>query len=387
MITILVTDRHLQVVGDPIARWTQVRAQRRFNEPGPGSLTVPALPEVMAQLEAGNRIVLIHNGRVFSSGPYESSDWRWTADGAAADPGQVTIQWADDLALVVARLAYPTPSQPANGSQAAYWQVSNTNAEVAMRSLVNANAGPGALPARQIPHLVLGPLAGVGVNVTYKARWEPLGDVLRALAIAGGGLGFRTEQTSAGIEFQVYAPQDLTGSVRFSRGLGNLREVAYLRSAPTVTAAIVGGQGDLDLRSMVERVNTAAETAWWRVEKFVDHRQGATGAELAQAGDQALAEGAETARLSTITIDTPDQQYGVHYGLGDLVTVVPLPGVEVAEVVRAVTLDATPTSGEQVTALIGSQAASSDPLWLQHMRRLERRLGQIEAHVTTAVTT
>jgi hypothetical protein len=68
------------------------------------------------------------------------------------------------------------------------------------------------------------------------------------------------------------------------------------------------------------------------------------------------------------------------------VTVVPLPGVEVPQVVRSAHLEATPTGGETVTVLVGTQSASSDPLWLRYLSALDRRLARLETNVTTSTT-
>lgn len=375
--TILVTDQNLSMVGDPIDAWSTLDVTLRFNEPSSGVLTLPFSQAVQAQLQAGNRLVIIRDGKVVTSGPYEQSGYVWSAGDNAET---LRVGFADDLTRVLARVTYPTPTAPASGAQGDYWSVSNVNAEVAMRSLVDANAGPSALVSRQVPHLVLGALAGVGDDVTYQARWRPMGDVLRELAIAGGGLGFRTVQVGSAIEFQVYAPEDRTGSVRFSRGLGNLRRVEYELVAPVTTAAIVGGQGELAGRSIVERSDAGAEAQWWRAERFVDQRQAADSDELEQAGDRELSEGAATAHLAVEAVDTADQSYGVHYGLGDIVTVVPVPGVEIADVVRAVRMHVDSATGaEYVTPIVGTDSASSDPTWLRRVRALEARLTSLES--------
>lgn len=376
-ITLLVTDRDLTVVGDPIANWTKVDVTLRFNEPGSGSFTAPARPELMALLAGGNRIVVIRDGAVFMAGPYEHHEFTWEV---GADPGEVTVSFAEDLALIAGRVTYPDPALVATStSQPAYRTFSGTNAEDVMRALVDENAGPGALTVREVPQLVLGADAGVGGNINLRTRFEPLCDALRSAAIVGGGLGFRTVQTSTAIEFRVYDPQDLSGTVRFSRGLGNLRKIQYRREAPRVTAAIVGGAGEGDAREIRERLSSGAISTWWRLESFVDQRQTGDDTELDQAGDEALVEGAERGQLQITTVDTPDQRYGEHYGLGDIVSVEVTPGFEVADVVRAVQLVATPLDGEVVTPTVGTQEATSDPMWIRQMRALDRRLSKLEA--------
>ncbi|SBT63920.1 virus ReqiPepy6 Gp37-like protein [Micromonospora sediminicola] len=384
-ITILITDRNLTVIGDPIDGWTEVDITLRFNEPATGTFTAPRTAVSAAQLAPGNRVVVIRDGVVFCAGPIEEPGPEdWAVTGSAAGPGTVEVQFADDLAAVVARVTYPNPAAAATAqTSTARWTATDEAGDI-MRSLVNGNAGPGALPARRVPQLLLGSGAGLGASIKVGTRFEPLGDVLRSAAIAGGGLGMRTRHDIASNQllFDVYAAQDLSGSVRFSPGLNNLRSYRYEPAAPTATVAIVGGKDVGTSRVIVERVNATAATGWGRMETFVDQRQSTDTAadttELNQAGDEALTRGAETGRLSSVTVDTPDQRYGVHYQLGDRVSVELASGVTVTDVVRAVHLQATPDAGEIVTALVGTQEASSDQAWLTYLRELSRRLDQLE---------
>lgn len=387
-ITLLVTDRNLNVVGDPISGWTNLDITPKFREPASGSFAVPAsntLREQLSGTEADGlrRVVVIRDGSIFCAGPIEvPGAEEWSVDGENSGPGTMTVQFTDDFARVAARDTYPNPAVASTAQTSTAQWTSTAAAGDIIRSLVDLNAGPGALAARRIPNLVLGAGAGIGPTIKFSTRFLPLGDELRSAAIQGGGLGFRTQQVGTNIEFQVYQPVDRSGTVRFSKGLGNLRAYAYEPTLPTATVAIVGGQGVGESRLVVERTNTAAVTRYERMETFVDQRQSedtaADTTELNQAGDEALATGAETARLSAVTIDTPDQRFGVHYQLGDRVSIELGSGAVVTDVVRAVHLQMTPEAGEVVTALIGSQDASSDPLWVKFMRDLARRLDRLE---------
>lgn len=386
-ITLLITDRNLNVLGDPIAGWTDLDVTLRFNEPGSGSFTAPARPELLQLIAAGgNRVVVVRDGAIFAAGPIErAGPQRWSVDGADTDPGTVTVAFTDDLALIAGRVTYPNPAAVATAqTSTARWTATDEAGDI-MRSLVNLNAGPGALTVRRVPQLVLGAGAGLGSSITFGTRFEALGDALRSAAIAGGGLGFRTQQVGTTIEFQVYAPVNRAtgdGAVRFSRGLGNLRSYSYEPVAPSATVAIVGGKDVGTSRVIVERVNSAAVTKWWRLETFVDQRQSdataGAAAELEQAGDEELERSAETARLTSVTVDTADQRYGTHYQLGDRVSVELNSGAEVTDVVRAVHLEVSPRDGETVTALVGSQDASADPAWVKVTRALARRLAGLE---------
>lgn len=384
-IQLLVTDGDLVVQGDPLHDWTSLDCTRRFNEPASGSVVLPAYPEVMAQLTAGHRLVVVRDGDIWMAGPMEiPQDYGWgVGDDGEPGVGTVTVHCSDDLAVPAGYVTWPSPAsawsaQPDTAPRA----IATTNAETIIRTLVNETCGPGALTARRIPNFALAPVAGVGTTTSVTTRFEGLLETCRRVAIDGGRIGFRTRQTDTQILFEVYQPADLTSTARFSQGLGNLRSVQYKQSAPSVTHALVQGsevEAPAD-RIFVEVANTAAAGAWWRVEKLVDGptENDSTG-ELTAAGSEELATGSAPVELATVTVDTEDLRAGVDFDLGDRVTVQLPTGVEVADVVRSIHLQATPDSGEYVSTLIGSPESTSDPAMVRLVRELSRRLGRIEA--------
>ncbi|MFD5663459.1 siphovirus ReqiPepy6 Gp37-like family protein [Streptomyces anthocyanicus] len=368
--------------GDPLTGWTNLDATNRFNEPASGSVTLPAYPATMAQLQAGRRLVVIRDRQVWCAGPMEiPQDFSYgVGTEGEAPPGQVTVNFTDDLARPAGYLTWPDPASSWLAQPTTARQILNTNAETIIRQLVTENCGPAALADRQIPNFTLAPVAGVGTRTSVNTRFEGLLAACRRVAIDGGGLGFRTRQTSAGVEFEVYQPRDLTKTARFSEGLGNLRALTYKQSAPTVTHALVTGSDQATPRAYVEVADTAAAAAWWRVEQLVNGSADTDAAgELTQDGTEALAQGSAPVELATVTVDTPDLRAGRDYNLGDRVTVVLPTGVEVVDLVRSIHLQATPKSGEHVTALVGSPSATSDPQVVQLVRELSRRLGRVEA--------
>ncbi|WP_304455866.1 siphovirus ReqiPepy6 Gp37-like family protein [Nocardiopsis sp. YSL2] len=382
-IQLLITDEDLVVQGDPIDGWTNLDSTLRFNEPASGSVELPAHPEVMAQLQPGNRIVVIRDQAFWCAGPLEiPQDYAWSVgDSSEPDPGKVSVSFSDDLARIAGYITWPDPalawgSQPTTDSR----QILNTNAETIIRTLVDENCGPGALAARQIPHLVLDTLAGVGTDTSVNTRFEGLLAACRRAAVNGGAIGFRTRQDGTQIVFGVYQPADLTGTARFSRGLGNLRSVQFKQSAPSVTHALVAG-GEDAARTYTEVADTTAADSWWRVEKFVDQSSIAddTNGELTNAGNEELAGGSAPVELATVTVDTEDLKAGHDFFLGDRVTVELPTGLEVTDVVRSIHLQATPNGGEYVSSLIGSAEATSDPQTVRLIRDLGRRLGRLEA--------
>lgn len=380
-IQLLVTDKNLVVQGDPLSGWTDLAVDLNFNQPAAGTVTLPAWPEVIAQLTPGNRLVVIRDGAIWCAGPMESPQgFTWDLE-SNAKPGVVMCAFSDDLARVAGYLTYPSPAsafsaQPADTTARA---ISSTNAETIIRTLVNENCGPGALAARRIEQLVLDSVAGVGSSTSISTRLEALLDVCRTVA-ATDGLGFRTRQDGGQIKFGVYAPTDRTGSARFSEGLGNLRSVAFTLVAPLATAELVQGGDTSTATGVFVEVDSGAATDWYRVEKLQDQTgvlDDADG-ELTQAGNLALGDDNPQSSLATVTVDTEDLQAGRDYGLGDKVTVVLPTGLEVQDVVRTIRLEATPDGGEVVTSVVGNQDQSTATQTIRVVRELARRLGRLE---------
>nr|WP_202516593.1 siphovirus ReqiPepy6 Gp37-like family protein [Streptomyces sp. SID161] len=370
------------VQGDPLTDWSSLDATLSFNEPGSGSVDLVAHAEVMAQLQPGNRLMVIRDGAVWMAGQMEiPQDYTWGIAGEGEPPpGKVTVNFTDDLALAAGYLTWPAPGSAWSAQPESTRKITNVSAETAIRTLVDENCGPGALAARRIPHFALAPLAGVGTTVSVTTRLERLLDVCRRVATDGGGLGFRTRQAGSQILFEVYAPADRTATARFSTGLGNLRGFTYKRSAPTVTHALITGSDQAVPRPYVEIADAAAAAGWWRVEQLVDSSAASNdNGELTQEGRQALAEGAAPVELATVTVDTDDLKAGLDFGLGDRVTVALPTGQEVRDLVRSIHLQASPETGEFVTSLIGSPDATTDPQMVRLVRELGRRLGRLEA--------
>lgn len=382
-VQLLITNKNLAVQGDPLDGWTNLDASKKWNEPGSGTVELPARPDVMAQLQPGNRLVIIRDRAVWMAGPLEvPQDFTWSITESPGH-GRVTVSFSDDLALVAGHITYPSPVNAWTAQPANTWrEIPSTNAEAIIRQLVTENCGPGARAERRIPNLALAPAAGVGTTTSVRTRFEALLDTCRRVAVDGGEIGFRTWQTATQILFGCYAPRDLTATARFSAGLGNLRSVQAKQSAPTVTHALVAGtepETGTTGRTYVQVADPAAADTWYRVEKYIDgSAENDANGELSQGGREELATGAAPVELATVTVDTDDLKAGRDFDLGDRVTVALPYGVEVADLVRSIHLQATPDSGEYVTTLIGSQGATSDPALARAVRALGRRLGRLE---------
>ncbi|NJP75334.1 hypothetical protein [Streptomyces sp. C1-2] len=108
--TLLVTDRNLTVLGDPLSGWTKLSCDLNHLKPAAGAVVLPARPEVMALLQPGNRLVILRDQTVWCAGPMEvPQDYAWDLEQNAG--GTVTVSFSDDLARVAGYLTYPEPTK------------------------------------------------------------------------------------------------------------------------------------------------------------------------------------------------------------------------------------------------------------------------------------
>jgi phage replication-related protein YjqB (UPF0714/DUF867 family) len=405
--TILVTNANLTVIGDPIYEWDTLQCGIRWKEPGSGSITVPAHQYIRDQLVPGSRIVVIRRVlgtyHILLAGPVEKVMRERADTGENGGVGKLTINFVEDLSWLAARLAFPDPSKPIDQQTTDYWNFSG-DPEAAMLQLVNTQAGAGALPQRRVPGLVVAPYSGVAgtgtvalgdtSTVAPRERLERLTDILRKICTIGANpvgstpfhpdsLGFRTRQTMQGtsnvILFEPVRSRDLTGEVHFSFGRGNLEYYSFELEAPSLTHAMVGGQGEGAERALREISTTDPENlAWGRYEGYVAAPGTDTLSVATAAGQNEMADKLASARLATNASDTVDQRYGVHYNVGDLVSVELDADEYVKAPIQTVNVQAWPTAGEVVGVTIGDQSARYDSDWIKRMLDLERRLGRQE---------
>lgn len=295
----------------------------KLNDVSTWRLTIDRRNRLAADLLADGAGIIVHrNGQVQLSGFWTDQD-----HGRDLSKNTVTVSGVDDTAWLTRRQAYPDPND-ITPPYAVAEDVRTGQASAVIRQFVDENGGLATAVARRIPGL----FAGVGVDpavgptLTGTGKWQKLLPLCQELATAseaqGAPIGFRIIQSGTDLLFEMWAPEDKTGAVVFSLERGNLAAFSYKRTAPTMTYAIVGGDGEGTARTFSEKANGALQAQWGRIEDdLVDSRNAATAAELGQAADQALAEGAGTTSLSVTPIDLDTQRYGVDYMLGDRVTV------------------------------------------------------------------
>jgi len=350
-------------------RLSSLRAVRRHLGKSTAVVETPYSESAFARTAPGCGIVVNRDGRTEFSGLVASErtmDWD-------SQTGQPTIKVSclgDDVHLAH-RIVYPDPTRAGHEQTTAdYFVTANAPASTAMWRLIDANLGPSARPERRVPRLYMGADPGAGaVRAVWRDQYETVLTVLQRMSLlSGADLGVRTVWTADGLRCDVYVPADRSGDVRFSADLRNLAGFTYTETAPSVTYALVAGQGDLRNRMRRAATSTNPLDLRWgmRIERYVDRGDEDDPAELQQAADDEITEGAGQVNLACTLTDSQAATYREHWDLGDRITVyVGLPGqtknATVIDVVREIALDVDNSGAETITPAVGGPDAKAAP--------------------------
>jgi len=341
---------------------------------GSWELRVPAEHPMAAALRVRGSGIIVRDGveTVFSG--------RMRRAVKVQDAGDPVGTWlftgVDDQAVLWASLAFPDPAH-AVGAQGYAYDFRVGDAESVIKAFVDANIGGSATLARGYSWLSTGPDLGRGATVSGSARFDVLGELCASLATLGG-VGFRSVQVGAGVVVECYEPADKRKMIRLSVENDTLTSTEWGHEAPTVTRAVIAGQGEGVDRTFIERTSSIAEDSedqWgMRFETFKDQRNTNDVGELEQAGDELLLDGAGTATTVQFTAaDFGNMRFRRDWFLGDLVTVV-VDGVEASAVIAQVAVSVS-------SAGVIVQASLGDPSGFSFEARVVRELNKTKARV------
>lgn len=280
----------------------------------------------------------------------------------------LTINGKTELHRLADRLVYPNPVQEA-GSQTAARYVLSGPAETVLKTVVNLNAGPGALPPRRSPALTVETSGGAGGRVSISERFSNLLEVAQAAAAKASLVFDAVREDDGQVVFRTRLARDLTRRVRIE-ATGSIKT-----EAPSGTAVVVAGQGEGEARTLLEKAPKPGEWGH-RIEAFKDRRDTDSASALEQAADEALTEMAAKNSASFELLERPGAVFGTDFGLGDTITL-ELAHTEISEQVTSASVTWTP-HGRTVTLGIGPEAESSTPTWSPRLSDLDTRLRRME---------
>lgn len=280
-------------------------------------------------------------------------------------------------------ISLPSPDQ-ALTNQGDYYRDRGKTEDV-LRRLIYTHIGNGARDFNQAGVLVAESQGrGNGTRI-IKTRFKNLLEVAQNISVNDGELMFETHLSTQGLpRFRFRMGEDLRREVRLSEANGALGSWEMEETAPEVTRVLVAGQGQGADRTLVLRAgnsNDYAPGTGLRGTVFQDRRDTDGDDDLTQAGDDTLADGAETAKISMELNDVPGNRFGEDFQIGDRVTVQLLDGMTIQDVVQSASID-WGESGRSVSIHVGSTLEDpdeNDPALLRRVRKLTDRLNSLEA--------
>lgn len=322
--------RNLTRVGTITSAYLQLTATLRWSNVGSWELKLPGDHPLADELStAGSGIIVSLRGQVAFSGPTVKP--MRVRDRVNPD-GTLTFAGVTDEIVLADALAFPSPSIANPAAQTAANDVRTGTAESLMRQYVAANLVAGTAPAgrlsglRQFIRLGGSDLAR-GVTLTKSPRFQNLLELLQEISTLSPDLGFRVVQRGTELAFEIVKAADRRGFVSFDIDNGSVTSEQIEQSGPSLTRAIVAGQGVGVDRLIVQRTTAdslAGEATWGRVvERFIDRRDASVLAELNQSGDEPLiAEGSAATSVKLVPSDDQTMLYGIDWNAGDLVRVI-----------------------------------------------------------------
>jgi len=226
------------------------------------------------------------------------------------------------------------------------------------------------------------------------ARWEPVLAVMqRAAQQSRPVYGFDIRD----LHFEHWLPRD--PGVIFSAELGTMAGYELVVERPDANHVYVLGKRDGAARQWRLATNDSSADYWWPVEQTRDRsdvgdepeepEDGWPGGEppdsawpdnqeaLRVAGLEALAELDRPPAVQVTPIDVENQQFGLHYGLGDMAHVIFPDGTEVHDIITEVTIQLSTNGPLSVKPTVGNPQMSLDTF--RDMRAVERRLNLLES--------
>lgn len=285
---------------------------RRWRAPGSWQAVISRYATGAEELREGRYVSLPRRGQHLV-GIIESIEGQMTDEGEISESWTVTGRSLG--AILQGRICL-------HGTDAGtgYDEQIDVVGETAMRHYVQVNAVAPTDPDRAIPGLDLMLVdQGRGGTVQVRARFQGLLEILESIALQTG-LGWDVIYSFDTNEFlfDVLEGTDRSAEVLLSPRLGNCLIAGYRASLPDApTLAIVAGQGEAELREIVE-VGTA--TGWDRREVYVDARDCETTDALTARGEEHLADRGETTTLEVEYLPTPTYRYMTDFDLGDIVS-------------------------------------------------------------------
>jgi len=293
-----------------------LRLTRRVNDVAIHELTLNAddsrvsLFVVDGQLEVWRRPAG-HDWQLEYEGFHRNAEWQQDSDGRETFVSQ-GVGYQDLLRRRIIA-AYAGSSEADKSGKA----------EAVAKAYVGEQIVSPAIGERAISGFTVQADGGSGNTVAVARAYRNLLEVLQEIAVIGGGDFDVIGTGAAEWEFRWYDGQrgaDRRAQIVFATDYGNMLTPALKEQAARANTVLVLGQGEGSDRTWVWRPSATDVEGLDRLEVARDARDTDDTDILEDRGDAELYEGRTLDELSFAVVQVAGVQYGVDYGLGDLVS-------------------------------------------------------------------
>lgn len=335
------------------------------NAVGSCSVTVPAShKKIGALLAPGARIVVNDDetGTQVFSGTIRSLSGSGPADES------VTFTAQGDERVLSRMLGWPDPDKPIT-TQGAHDRYPGVALETVLKQVVSKNATRLGIP------LTVATDQGRGGTVR---QWFRFYSILERMKdqLDASDLTMSVRQYHQGLLLDVREAQTIRRDI--STASGTLVSYDWDTSLFDSTRVVVGGQGvatEREFRTIVDAPREA--DLGWPEETFVDSRNTSDAEDLNAEGLEALTETRATSGLALELTESRSFRFGVHYNLGDRVTIQTAVG-PITDRLREVRITADRNSGLQITPTVGERSDDPDAHLAKAIRSLRTRTTKLE---------
>jgi Siphovirus ReqiPepy6 Gp37-like protein len=319
-------------------------------------------------------ILIYRNGVLTFSGPIRHLRESWTREGH-----RLTVGGPCDLTFLAERMVVVPPYAYQTSYGSDFFYATSASTEYCIKQVVQTQIGSSAAAQRQLAGLSILTNQDRGYSpMSLRARFtNALAEIQKAAQLSenrGFPLGFYLRQNSSnGLDFDCYVPQNKTNKIIFSPEIGNLLEYEYSLASPSANLVMAGDDKIGTARNFAYAGDEPSRSLWGTIENFIDAGT-ATTSELIDKVYESLEDSAEQNSLRFQLLDMPGFAFQQDWNLGDKVKF-RIRGKDTTEIVREVeiTLD---SKGETITPTIGNGGARLQVF--DKVRKMEYRLKQQE---------
>ena len=353
----------------PVGSFESLEGTKRFDNISDLEFTVKGSHKRLDyMMSPGTRVRCQLRGQTFIEGPIRA----W--EGAGPGVSEFTFSVEDNFRILRNFLIYQVPGGDMPAQSGAYHYTQTGDVETVFKDIVNLN-----IANRSIEPIIIATNLHRGNVITAQARMAKVYNEMFPL-LEANGLAVKIDATPAGLIVDVYEPG--TYPIKLSEESRIVKKWKAKVEAPDVTHVVVGGEGQAEARTFIDKSDPVREALWGdRIEEFRDARDANDINTYYERADETLFDGQGSASVEVTLAETRNFKFGGVDGLnvGQICTASVGGGrVEVTDILREIDFSWNADDGLKLTGTIGRKLDPTAQI-VQAISRLNGALNKLKA--------